>query len=144
MSGQFFFMRPLCSGRMSSRSCRCIPLLAGLIPWRWTDAGNKISLSHAERIILVSPACSSLANIAANLPESRITLRTAGLSLRCCLALNLQHIFCEETPSGPRGPHAVSKALRIHWRQPLCQQRASVAYICKICPHSTCIDLSAL
>jgi hypothetical protein len=58
------------------------------------------------------------ANMAANLPESRIPPTAAGWFWQYRLALNPPKgmFSIRLCLSGPRGPHAVSRALGICWR----------------------------
>jgi hypothetical protein len=61
MKAPFFLSRwPPGGGELNSRSCGCIPLLTGPIPWRWTDVGHPDLHEH------------SLAFCLQNLPDSEV------------------------------------------------------------------------
>ena len=102
---------------MSGMFCGFIPPISGPIPRRWTDVGRpdlreaSPGILPAIRLRIKSPACLSPANMAANPPESRIPVRTAGWSWRCGPALNPPAVVFSVMirPFGPRGPYATSK-----------------------------------
>jgi hypothetical protein len=93
-----FFIATACwQQRNESRSCGgmySIPLLTGTIPLRWTDVGcpdqreASPGFSPAKRAREQSPAGSSLANKAANLPELEILQTPTEQFWQCGLVLN--------------------------------------------------------
>ncbi len=80
----FFLVTATSGSGMSGRSCGCI--LAGPIPRWWMDAGRSNWREASPGLLPAKctrqriPANSSLTNMAANLPESRIPPITAGWS----------------------------------------------------------------